>query len=56
MLRCWHYPQSGVPENGSVMDWLAQRVAFSTHLIEQLARAQNWMKQMADRGRVAREF
>jgi hypothetical protein len=49
-------PQSGVPEEGSVTDWLADRVAFSTHLKEQLARAQNRMKQMADRGRTAREF
>jgi hypothetical protein len=49
-------PQSGVREDGSRKDWLADRVAFSTHLREQLARAQNRMKQTADRGRTAREF
>lgn len=49
-------PQSGVPEAEQVADWLSERMVFSTLLKDHLARAQNRMKQMADRGKISREF
>lgn len=49
-------PPSDVPEAEQVADWLSERMVFSTLLRDHLARAQNRMKQMADRGRISREF
>lgn len=47
---------TSVVEDRSVQDWLADRTEFSSLLKEQLARAQNRMKQLADKGRIHREF